>query len=249
MTDSIRLNKTTIKETITSENSTKPAAQQTQTQTGIASAKDSFQAKQDNSLFTLNRDTGELKFGDGVSGSRPPIGNSAQLLYHAKSEISGYLKGDANTNFPAMKNYLLGAQNQQIDAQLKEAGEKAQIAMNQANTGMATGIVGGLITIGTAVNNLRDAASQAKSEASNNPALEARYNHFASALNDLAVETQSESKKLQQKANQQDVQTKKVENQEQKDDDWAKESKSHSDNIRDAILDFLRKLDDIKGTF
>jgi hypothetical protein len=248
MTDSIRLNKTTIKETIASNNSTTPTAEEKQMQTGIASAKDSFESRQDSSLFTLNRNTGEVKFGDGVQGSRPPAGNSAQLLYQAKSEISGYLKGEGKPAL-AMKQYLLGAQNQQIDQGLKEAGEKAETAMNQANTEMATGILQGVVSFGSAINNLRHAASEAKNEASNNPALEARYNHFTSALNDLEITSRSSSKKLQENANQQDMQTKKLENQAQKDDDFAKASKSHRDHIRDAILDFLRKLDEIKGTY
>jgi hypothetical protein len=248
MTDSIRLNKTTIKETIASNNSTTPAAEEKQTQTGIASAKDSCQSKQDSSLFTLNRNTGEVKFGDGVQGSRPPAGNSAQLLYQTKSEISGYLKGDAKPLL-AMKEYLLGEQNKQIDQGLKEAGEKADAAMNQANTEMAMGILQGAVSFGSAINNLRHAASEAKNEASNSPAFEIRYKHFTSALNDLEVASRSSSKKLEQQANLQDAQTKRLENQAQKDEDFAKESKSHRDHIRDAILDFLRKLNDFNPKF
>lgn len=244
MSDPIRLPKTTIKETLSSNNST-TAAEQKQTQTGIASAKDSFQAKQEGSLFTANTTTGEVKFGDGLQGSRPPIGNSAQLLYKAKTEISGYLKGEAKSDFGGIKQYLLQAQNQQIDNQMKEAGEKAQAAMNQANAEMVTGIAGGLVSIGSAVGNLKNVASEAKTAFANNPALEARYNHFTSALNDLEVTAKGQSKKMQQQANLQDAHTKHLENSANKDSDFAKSSKAHSDQMRDAILDFIRKLHDI----
>jgi hypothetical protein len=245
MTDPIRLTKATIKETITSDDSTKPAAEQKQTQSGIGSTTDSFEVKQDSSLFTLSRDTGEVKFGDGLSGKRPPEGTSAAMLYQSKAEISGYLKGEAKSQLLATKNYLLDAQNKQIDNQMKEAGEKAQTAMNQANTEMSTGIVGGLVTIGSAINNLKYAAAEAKSNLANNPALEARYKHFTSTLNELEVAVKPQSKSLQQKANQADAETKRLENQAQKDSDFAKESSAHRDRIRDAVLDFIRKLGEI----
>lgn len=246
MSDPVRLTKATIKETNVSDNSTTSATQQKQTQTGISSAKDSFQVKQDSSLFTMNTNTGEVKFGDGVSGSRPPTGNSAPLLYQAKSEISGYLKGEAKTDFRGMKQYLLQAQNQQIDNQMKEAKERFGTAMNQANTEMATGIAGGLVSIGSAVDNLKHAALEAKSEVSQNPALELRYKNFTSLLHDFeSASNQSQSKKMQQHANLADSQVKHLENEADKDSDFAKSSKAHKDHIRDAILDFIRKLQEI----
>jgi len=245
MTDPIRLPKTTIKETLASNSS--PAVDQKQTQTGIASAKDSFQVKQESSLFTANPTTGEVKFGDGVQGKRPPEGTSAALLYQSKSEISSYLKGESKT-FLKTKDYMLGEQNKQIDQRMKEAGEKADATMNQATTGLVTGIVQGGISIGTAVKNLKYAALEAKNEvgSSNNPAIEYRFKHFNSALKDLEMGMNpSQSKKLQMDANLQDAETKRLENSADKDSDFAGESKAHADRFRDAILDFLRKLHDI----
>jgi hypothetical protein len=204
-----KLPATTIKETISSENSA--TSVQKQTQTGIASAKDSFQIKQESSLFTVNQNTGEVKFGDGVSGKRPPSGSSTELLYQSKSEISNYFKGEAKT-FDGMKEYLLQTQHQQI---------------------------------GSALNNLKHVASEVKSNVENNPALEARYKHFTSAIRDFEINTNSQSKKMQQHANEQDAATKRMENSADKDSDFVKESNAHRDHIRDAVLDFIRKLHDI----
>lgn len=248
MSDTTRITKfpaATIKEAVTSENSAASAAEQHQTQSGIASAKDSFQTKQESSLFTLNTNTGEVKFGDGLSGKRPPTGTSTALLYQSKAEISNYLKGEGKSDFRGMQEYLLQAQNQQIDTQMKEAREKAETAMNQATTGMITGIAGGLVSIGSAVDSLKHAASDAKTNLANNPALEARYKHFTFALNDLEVASGSQSKKMQQKANLADSQVKRLENEAQKDTDSTADSKAHRDRIRDAVLDFLQKLHDI----
>jgi hypothetical protein len=212
MSDTTRITKlpaATIKEANISENSATPAAEQKQTQTGIASAKDSFQVKQESSLFTVNQNTGEVKFGDGLAGKRPPTGASTALLYQSKSEISNYLKAEAKTDFGGMKEYLLQAQNQQINS---------------------------------AIHNLKNVALDSKNSLANNPALESRYKHFTSALNELDLAAKSQSKAAQQKANQQDLQTKRSENSASKDEDFAKKSQAHRDHIRDAVLDFLRKL-------
>jgi hypothetical protein len=249
MTDATRLTKlpssTTIKE-MAAETTATPAAEQKTIQTGIASRTDSFQVKQESSLFTANPNTGQVRFGDGVAGKRPPAGNSAALLQQSKSEISSYLKGDGKTGFLAMKEYLIKNQNEQIDKQMNEAREKADMAMNQATTGLVTGVIGGAISIGSAVDNLKHVASEAKSDLAHNPALEVRYKHFNALLNDLHTAIKlPESKVLQKRANLAQIEISKQEQAEQKADDATKASKGHRDNIRDAILDFLDKLHDI----
>jgi hypothetical protein len=127
MIDATRLTKlpsSTALNQVAAETKATSAAEQKTIQKGIASAADSFQVKQESSLFTANPDTGEVKFGDGVSGKRPPVGNSAALLQQSKSEISSYLKGDGKTEFLGMKEYLINAQNEQIDKQMNEDVKK-----------------------------------------------------------------------------------------------------------------------------
>ncbi len=246
MTDATRLTKlpssTTLNQVAAETNAT-PAAEKKTIQMGIATRTDSYQVKQESSLFAANLNTGEVRFGDGVSGKRPPTGNSAALLQQSKSEISSYLKGDGRTGFLAMKEYLINAQNQQIDKQMKEAGEKADTAMNQATTGLVTGVISGAISIGSAVDNLKHVASEVKSDLAHNPPLEVRYKRFNALLNDLHTATNlPESKDLQKRANLTQIETSKQEQEAQKADEEAKASKGHKDNVRDAILKFLDTL-------
>ncbi len=200
----------------------RPAPEQQKIQAGIASAKDSFEAKQTDSLFTANPNTGELNFGDGLSGKTPPIGNQnitatyrhGALIKETKAEISSYLKGEGGTAssklaepFRGMKEYLnLSVQNEKIDSQMQEAKEKADTAMGQATTEMVTGSAAGLNQIGAAVAGLKDIASQARSDLRqiDSPAIESRYQRFTSLLNDLekaSDKTQKEIYKQEQEAN------------------------------------------------
>jgi hypothetical protein len=102
--------------------------------------------------------------------------------------------------------------------------------MNQDNTSLVTGVIGGMISIGSAVGNLEHVASEAKSDLanSNNPTLESRYKHFSALLNDLHSATNlPESKVLQQKANLAEIETSKREQEAQKADEEAKASSEH----------------------
>lgn len=265
MTDPTRLtnlpSSTSIKQMITPDSATTPAAEQKSVQTGIASTKDSFEVKQQSSLFTANPNTGEVKFGDGLSGKTPPIGTqniasnrSAVLLRKTKSEISSFLKGEGGTaaksteRFGSMKQYLLQAQNQQIDKGMKEAGEKADIAMSAATTGMIIGVAQGLISIGSAVDNLKHTASEAKSDLRpmTNPALESRYQRFTSLLDDLEIASnRPDSKAFQQQANKTQLEVSRLDQAAEQADEVVKNSTSQRDRIRDAVLDFLNKMKDI----
>ena len=263
MDDSFRLTKlpssTTIKQSTTTETPATPAPEQQKIQAGIASTKDSFEAKQKDSLFTANPNTGELNFGDGLSGKTPPIGNQnitatyryGGLIKETKAEISSYLKGEGGTAssklaepFRGMKEYLnLSVQNEKIDSQMQEAKEKAEIAMDQATTELVSGSVSGSVQIGAAVAGLKDIASQARNDLrhNNSPAIESRYQRFTSLLNDLekaSDRTQKEIYKQEQEIN-------KAATAEDKNDSDTSASGKHRDRIRDAIKDFLSKMRDI----
>ena len=184
MDDSFRLTRlpssTTIKQLTTTEAPPTPARSSRKYKRESLLQKIPFEAKQTNPLFTANPNTGELNFGDGLSGKTPPIGNQninatyryGGLIKETKTEISSYLKGEGGTAssklnepFRGMKEYLnLSVQNEKIDSQMQEAKEKANTAMEQATTQMVSGSVTGLIQIGAAVAGLKDIASQAKSD-------------------------------------------------------------------------------------
>lgn len=40
-------------------------------------------------IFTLNRETGSIAFGDGVNGAKPPIGSVVTVSYHYGSGSEG----------------------------------------------------------------------------------------------------------------------------------------------------------------
>jgi len=69
------------------------------------------------------------------------------------------------------------------------------------------------------------------------------------ALNLLDLDAAGASRKMQMKANQQYMEAKTLENAAAKDEDWSKQSAGHRDAIRDAIVDLLRKMSEIKGTY
>jgi hypothetical protein len=195
------------------------------------------------------------------------------LLQQTKSEITDFLKGGTAQAepFKAISSYLQDAQkearedkkfqltsrelsllgaaskinldNQKIDEQMKEAGEKADAAMDAATTQLVTATISAAVQVG-------GVASQAKSELAhlNDPAIESRYQQFQSLLNDLqkAVNPASEKKS--------DLMEKEIQKQEQaanaaKEDSSESSSAAHRDRIRDAILDFIRKMSEIKGLY
>ena len=233
----------TIKQTSTSDDSAPSAAEQKKVQPGIASVKDSFESKQQNSIFTANPNTGEVNFGDGLSGKRPPIGGenvsssynrTQHLLDGTKAEISSFLKGHGGTAssevaepFGSLMEYMklvqkeakedrtmrqdfkessmlakeaqINVSNNQIDQQMKEAREKADILMHAANTQMTAGVVGGVLSIGSAAAGIKQMAAIARSEISEKSTeIEDRYKRFNSLVSDLekaTVDPRSDSKR------------------------------------------------------
>ena len=221
-----------------SEETSVPTEEQKKTSFGIAADQDSIETgNNSNSVFTTDPIAGQVSFGDGVEGSRLPEGDSnIQASYRSGLGEAG------NVGFPELLkeskiqifNYLSG---QSIDSQMQGAKEKADLAMQQATTGLVTGIVPDASSIRSVVSGLNAYAENAKFEIAAKTAgvadqqLESRY--------------QSVSKLLQQHANEMELQMQMLENQADKDSDSAKASPSHTDQMRDAILDLLRKLSEI----
>jgi hypothetical protein len=213
---------TDIVQTSTSEEFATADQEQKKMESGIAATEDSIEGLNENSVFTADPTAGQINFGDGFQGSKLPenesevqagyqtglgeTGNSGTpvkefelLIKGAKSQISSYLNG------------------QKIDSQMEEAKEKTDAAMQQATTGVWTGVIGGAVSIGSAISELKSFAETAKNEIAqkssrNSDRLEARYQYLVSVINEQDAEIKS--------------------------------AEGRYDRIRDAILDLLSKLDE-----
>ena len=124
---------------------------------------------------------------------------------------------------------------------MQEAKEKADLARQQATTGLVTGIIGGAVTISSAMSELKSFAETTRNEIIQKTGgiadvqLESRFQRLSSVLH--------------QHANDTDLQTKRLENEAANDSDFAKDSQEHTARMRDAILDFLRKLSEISPEY
>ena len=230
-----------IQETNTSDDSSTPVQEQKITKSGITAAEDSIETPNVNSVFSTDPIAGQVNFGDGVQGNEPPKNESdiqatyasglgeagnvglADLLEESKIRIHSYLNG------------------QSIDDQMQEAKEKADLARQQATIGLVTGIIAGAVTISSAMSELNSFAETTRNEIIQKTGgiadvqLESRFQRLSSVLH--------------QHANDTELQTKRLENEAANDSDFAKDSQEHTARMRDAILDFLRKLSEISPEY
>ena len=81
--------RTTAESTNVSETSSSTTPEQKKVPTGIAEVKDSFAARKDDHLVTLDSTKGQVRFGDGTQGKIPEAASKASVNYRSGLGQSG----------------------------------------------------------------------------------------------------------------------------------------------------------------
>jgi hypothetical protein len=224
MDDTIR--RINLSPSIPLEETTTPQDLPATTQSGIGSTQDSIELAKADSVFTADPLAGEVSFGDGVLGSKLPEGGAEIQNTYAtgvggtgNSELS---QQEYNSLMDQSKTAIFNYLNGSIDNMLQVAQQRSDAIVQQTNMALKFGVVIGDFSISTAFSELRSYAEITKSELSQQ----------VSSNTDQLEERYQQLKAL---ADEQQA--------------TREASQPHLNSVRDAILDFLKRLMESRPKF